>query len=89
MRSTLARSSLLVAAVVAVAVAAAALAGGGDDDVSGRGWIVEREGSRTFYPRDDDWFGEPNPFGFTVTNPKRRVTVYYYGTFRVEHRDKG
>lgn len=88
MRSTLARGSLLCAALAVAAVAAAALARGDDDEFSGRGWIVQQEGRAIFYPLDDDWCGEPNPYGFTVTNSRRKVTVYYYGTFRVEHRDK-
>jgi len=80
---------LSIVLAVGAALGAVALAGGPDEQNADRGWLVEQEGRPLFYPFQDEWLGEAHPSGFTLTNPKKKVTVYYYGTFRVEHKDKG
>jgi len=48
-----------------------------------RGWVVEQAGRRDVYKFDDRWRGAVNQAGFTMTNDRDRVSVLYYGTFRV------
>lgn len=88
MTKTIRRCGILGVAGVALVFAVAAFAGG-DDEATDRGWLVVQEGRAVFYPFQEEWIGEPNPSGFTVTNAKKKLTVYYYGTFRAEHREKG
>ena len=52
------------------------------DDLE-RGWVVEQSGRRDVYKFDDRWRGAINQAGFTMTNDRNRVSVLYYGTFRV------
>lgn len=55
---------------------------------TGQGWTVWQNGQQTVYPFKDRWQGAPTAGGFTLKNSASGVEVYYYGTFRVEHRTR-
>jgi hypothetical protein len=53
-----------------------------------QGWTVWQDGQQTVYPFKERWTGVPTAGGFTLKNSGTGVEVYYYGTFRVEHRTR-
>jgi hypothetical protein len=53
-----------------------------------QGWTVWQNGQQIVYTFKDRWVGSPTPNGFELRNAGTGVEVYYYGTFRVEHRTR-
>jgi len=79
------------ALLVALGLLAAPLLPGRDARAEGeeeRGWRVLQGDHARFYPEKEDWRASPNPCGFTFTNAKEGLEIYYYGTFYVEHRTR-
>ena len=54
-----------------------------------QGWTVWQNGQQTVYPFKERWTGAPTAGGFSLRNSSSGVEIYYYGTFRVEHRSRG
>jgi hypothetical protein len=55
---------------------------------TGQGWTVWQNGQKTVYPFKERWTGSPTASGFELRNGGTGVEIYYYGTFRVEHRSR-
>lgn len=53
-----------------------------------QGWTVWQNGQQNVYPFKERWTGNPTAGGFSLKNSSNGVEIFYYGTFRVEHRTR-
>ena len=78
----------LALAILGVGLLALAFLSPAEAQDTDHGWTVWQDGKKTVYPFKDEWIGNPNQAGFSMVNKRRGVTHYYYGTLKVEFRER-